>query len=71
MKKLLFVILVMGFILPKMAMAQFGNVKTILVTPDNAKIFYNGHEVGSGTYQIKFKKNEDFAELVDKALNNH
>ena len=67
MKKLLFVILVMGFILPKMAMAQFGNVKTIFVTPDNAKIFYNGHEVGSGTYQIKFKKNDDFAVLKFEA----
>lgn len=42
--------------------AQKG-VKTVYVTPETAKIFYNGHEVGNGTYQIKFNKNDDFVVL--------
>ena len=41
--------------------------KTIFVTPETAKIYYNGHEVGSGTYTIKFKKKEDFAVLKFEA----
>ncbi len=68
MKKILFtLVLVIGFILPRVAVAQFGNVKTIHVTPEDAKIFYNGHEVGNGTYQIKFKKSDDFAVLKFEA----
>jgi len=68
MKKILFtLVLIIGFILPRVAVAQFGNVKTIHVTPENAKIFYNGHEVGNGTYQIKFKKSDDFAVLKFEA----
>ena len=59
MKKLLFTVLLMvGFILPKTVFAQ---TKTIYVTPEEAKIYYNGHEVGNGTYQIKFKRSDDFA----------
>ena len=57
----------MGFVVPRTALAQFGNVKTIYVTPEEAKIFYNGHEVGNGTYQIKFKKSDDFAVLKFEA----
>ena len=59
MKKLLFtLILMMGFVVPRTISAQ---TKTIYVTPEEAKIFYNGHEVGNGTYQIKFKRTDDFA----------
>ena len=41
--------------------------KTIFVTPETAKIYYNGHEVGNGSYQIKFKKKDDFAVLKFEA----
>lgn len=59
MKKLLFMALLMiGFILPKTVSSQ---TKTIYVTPEEAKIYYNGHEVGNGTYQVKFKRSDDFA----------
>lgn len=34
--------------------------KTIMVTPDNAVIYVNGSEVGSGTYMLNFGKNDDF-----------
>jgi len=36
-------------------------VKKVYVVPEKAKIFYNGHEVGNGTYDVKFKDDEDFA----------
>lgn len=39
------------------AMAQ---KKTVIVEPDNAKIFVNGSEVASGTYTLKFDRNTDF-----------
>lgn len=39
------------------------NVKTIHVTPDNATIFINGNEVGTGTYQYKFDRSTDFIML--------
>jgi len=41
--------------------------KTVHVIPETAKIFLNGHEVGSGSYTIKFKKNEDFVMLKFEA----
>ena len=37
--------------------------KTVYVTPERAKIFYNGHEVGNGSYEVKFENDEDFAVL--------
>ena len=37
--------------------------KTVYVIPENAKIFYNGHEVGNGTYDVVFDNDEDFAVL--------
>lgn len=33
--------------------------KTIIVEPDNATIFVNGSEVGSGSYVLSFGKNDD------------
>ena len=41
--------------------------KTVYVTPETAKIFYNGHEVGNGAYQIKFNRDEDFVVLKFEA----
>jgi hypothetical protein len=35
--------------------------KTVYVTPETAKIFYNGHEVGNGSYDVVFNNDEDFA----------
>lgn len=37
--------------------------KQVYVTPETAKIFYNGHEVANGSYEIKFGKKEDFVVL--------
>lgn len=34
--------------------------KTIVVEPDNAKIFVNGSEVGSGSYTLNFDRKTDF-----------
>ncbi len=41
--------------------------KTIHVTPETAKIFVNGAEVGTGTYTLKFKRGEDFVMLKFEA----
>ena len=41
--------------------------KTVYVTPETAKIYYNGHEVGNGTYQIKFGRDDDFVVLKFEA----
>lgn len=41
--------------------------KTVYVTPERAKIFYNGHEVGNGSYEVSFKNDEDFAVLKFEA----
>lgn len=41
--------------------------KTVYVIPETAKIFYNGHEVGAGSYTIKFSKKDDFAILKFEA----
>lgn len=41
--------------------------KTVYVTPERAKIFYNGHEVGNGSYEVKFNNDEDFAVLKFEA----
>ena len=44
-----------------------GVKKTVYVTPERAKIFYNGHEVGNGSYEVNFKNDEDFAVLKFEA----
>lgn len=41
--------------------------KTVYVVPETAKIFYNGHEVGNGSYEIKFSRKEDFVMLKFEA----
>jgi hypothetical protein len=41
--------------------------KTVYVIPEAAKIYYNGHEVGNGSYEIKFSRNEDFVMLKFEA----
>jgi len=43
--------------------SAFAQTKTIHVIPETAKIFYNGHEVGNGSYQVKFSKKDDFVIL--------
>lgn len=59
MKKLLL------FALMAVSTAVFAgkNVKTIHVTPDNATIFVNGNEVGTGSYTYKFNNHTDFIML--------
>lgn len=44
-----------------------GVKKTVYVTPERAKIYYNGHEVGNGSYEVTFKNDEDFAVLKFEA----
>lgn len=41
--------------------------KTIHVTPDNAKIFVDGNEVGNGSYTLKFNPRTDFYMLKFEA----
>ena len=41
--------------------------KTVYVVPETAKIFYNGAEVGNGSYEVKFNRNEDFVMLKFEA----
>lgn len=41
-------------------MAMFAQQKTIHITPDKAKIYVDGQEVGNGTYSIKFNRKTDF-----------
>jgi hypothetical protein len=41
--------------------------KTVYVTPETAKIFYNGAEVGNGSYEVKFSRSEDFVMLKFEA----
>ena len=67
MKKNLLVLVIAIFVLAFCSSSIFAQTKTIFVTPETAKIYYNGHEVGNGTYQIKFKKKEDFAVLKFEA----
>ena len=47
--------------------SAFAQTKTIHVIPETAKIFYNGHEVGNGSYQIKFSRKDDFVILKFEA----
>lgn len=62
-----FFIVAITFFIMFSAYSCFAQRKTVYVTPETAKIFYNGHEVGNGTYQIKFKNDEDFVVLKFEA----
>ena len=64
MKKIFFLSLALASTL---AVFAAKNVKTIHVTPENAKIFINGQEVGNGTYTYKFDKHTDFVVLKFEA----
>ncbi|MBR0064460.1 MAG: hypothetical protein IJQ06_02565 [Paludibacteraceae bacterium] len=57
MKRILFLVLAVA---SSVALSAKKNVKTIHVTPENAKIFVNGQEVGNGTYVYKFDRHTDF-----------
>lgn len=61
MKKLLLLLLVFT------SVAAFAQVKTVYVVPETAKIFYNGHEVGNGSYEVRFKMKDDFVMLKFEA----
>ncbi len=41
--------------------------KTIHVTPDNARIYVNGEEVGTGVYVLKFPRRDEFVQLKFEA----
>ena len=58
MKKTLIVIIAMLF-----AISVNATTKTVHVVPENARIFVNGVEVGSGSHPIKFARGEDFVVL--------
>lgn len=45
----------------------FAQTKTIHVTPDKAKIYVDGSEVGNGTYTLKFNRKTDFYVLQFEA----
>ncbi len=60
MKKSLFYRLATILMCMVMMPCAFAQKKTIVVTPENAKIFVNGSEVGTGTYTVKFNRNTDF-----------
>lgn len=58
MGKTLFVaFLILGFL------GLNGAKKTVMVVPEDAKIFLNGMEVGSGMYTINFDRNTEFVNL--------
>jgi len=41
--------------------------KVVYVIPETAKIFYNGAEVGNGSYTVKFGRHDDFVMLKFEA----
>lgn len=45
----------------------FAQTKTIHVTPDKAKIYVDGSEVGNGSYTLKFNRKTDFYVLKFEA----
>lgn len=57
MKKLVLFFTVLMALMSQMVCAQ---TKTIHVTPDKAKIFVDGSEVGNGSYTVKFNRKTDF-----------
>ncbi|HBO27451.1 hypothetical protein [Culturomica sp.] len=67
MFKSFFRFFLIGGIVLIMSQGVFAQKKTVYVIPETAKIFYNGHEVGNGSYQIKFSRNEDFVVLKFEA----
>ena len=66
-----FVVIVAGLILIMFGLLSCRTVssvkKTVYVTPERAKIYYNGHEVGNGSYEVQFSKDEDFAVMKFEA----
>lgn len=63
MKKIaLFLFMFIGFFV-----AADAQTKTIHVVPDNAKIYVNGSEVGTGMYVIKFSRRDEFVLLKFEA----
>lgn len=60
MRKLLLLFIAIGSIFN--TYAQFNKKRTIHVTPDNAKIYMGGIEVGSGSYELTMKR-QDFVVL--------
>lgn len=62
MKKILLLLL-----LVLTSVATFSQVKTVYVVPETAKIYYNGHEVGNGSYEVRFKMKDDFVMLKFEA----
>ena len=56
-----------GGLMAAMAQGAFAQKKTVYVIPETAKIFYNGHEVGNGSYQVKFSRDDDFVILKFEA----
>lgn len=59
MKKI--AVLLFALLAQQLMFAQlFGATKTIHVTPDKAKIYVDGSEVGNGTYTLKFNNKTDF-----------
>ena len=45
----------------------FGQKKVVHVIPETAKIFYNGSEVGNGSYTVKFGRFDEFVMLKFEA----
>ena len=60
MKRFLIIMLALTSAL---TMSAAKNKKTVHVTPDNATIYVNGSEVGTGSYTVVFEKNTDFVML--------
>lgn len=67
MLKTIFRTLFVGGLMLIASQSAFAHRKTIHVVPETAKIFYNGHEVGNGSYEVKFSRNEDFVNLKFEA----
>ncbi|MCR5193461.1 MAG: hypothetical protein K6D59_09170 [Bacteroidales bacterium] len=65
MKKTLILSLTLAISMSMFALGK--NEKTIIVTPENAKIFINGQEVGNGSYTYKFDRKTDFIILKFEA----
>ena len=57
MKKL---VLFFTVLMALMSQTVCGQTKKIHVTPDKAKIYVDGSEVGNGTYSVKFNNKTDF-----------
>ena len=60
------IVLLIG-LMGAMTQGVFAQTKTVYVIPETAKIFYNGHEVGNGSYEVKFSRKDDFVMLKFEA----